>query len=81
MLSYDCPSPISGSFARRSSPDTLHFPLFVSRLSRRADGWESSRLVPGLLFIVSTPLLLTYDKETMGAPKFPSCPFECMPRS
>ena len=74
------PSWVPSLLARPPVPCKL--PLwFVSRLSRLTGQAGLSCLAPGLLFSVSTPHLLTYRKETVGSPKFPSCPLQCMPRS
>ena len=54
---------------------------FVSRFHGSPGRLEFSYPLPGLLFFVSTPHLLTTAKETMGSPKFPSYPRRYMPRS
>jgi hypothetical protein len=65
--------------ARLPIPCILLFhscPVFSARWA----GWSFPTQRLGSC-LASVPHLLTYGKETMGSPKFPSCPCECMPRS
>ena len=82
MIRCDCQSPFSELFFPFFS-DTLQAPALVCvpSLSARWTGWKLSHPPPGLWFSVSTPHLLTDDKEAIGSPKFPSYPRKYMPRS
>jgi hypothetical protein len=73
------PSWVPSLVARHPVPCLSSFVCVPS--SRLADRLELSYPLPGLLFPVSTPSLLTYAKETMGSPRFPNYPRRCMPRS
>jgi hypothetical protein len=81
---YDCPRPVSSaSFLTRGSiPDVLTY--FVSRKSCTFSGSLSRRSLRLNARSLGQPVHLyfrRFHQETVGSPKFPSCPCEHMPRS
>lgn len=70
------------SFACRYLNNTLHTrPLFVFCLCSSYRRIRVYTTAAGSFTTWTVPLNLIVHKETIGSPKFPSYPYECMPRS
>jgi hypothetical protein len=78
MLGYDCQRLVSYHFTCRWRYDTLPALLLRAPPMRLAEGAEASPSAPGRLISASALVLARW--ETVGSPKFLSCPLEDPPR-